>query len=215
MIGGCLRRVVVLAVVVGGVVLAWQYRAPLRAAWVAFRDTELPARKQATAGPRGAEEKLASLQAGRVEVIALPEGEVQRLVESRAAELLPGYIVAPRIELRGGRLKVRFQVPTDRFPRVDELGEVLGFLPDTTEVVASGQLIPLRQQRVGVAIDELTAARIPLPRGMIPAILRRLGRQDEPGLPPDAFGLELPAGAANAYIRGDSLILTGPHAPRS
>jgi hypothetical protein len=215
MIGGCLRRVVVLAVVVGGVVLAWQYRAPLRAAWVAFRDTELPARKQATAGPRGAEEKLASLQAGRVEVIALPEGEVQRLVESRAAELLPGYIVAPRIELRGGRLKVRFQVPTVRFPRVDELGEVLGFLPDTTEVVASGQLIPLRQLRVGVAIDELTAARIPLPRGMIPAILRRLGRQDEPGLPPDAFGLELPAGAANAYIRGDSLILTGPHAPRS
>lgn len=215
MIGGCLRRITVFAVVVGAVALAWQYRAPLRAAWIAFRTTDAPAGARPAAAPRGVDEKLASLEAGRVAIIALPEAEVQRLVETRSTELLPQYIVSPRIELRAGRLKVRFQVPTDRFPRVEELGEVLGFLPDTTEVVASGQLIPLRQHRVGVAIDELTAARIPLPRGMIPAILRRLGRHDEPGLPPDAFGLELPAGATNAYIRGDSLILMGRHAPRN
>jgi hypothetical protein len=81
--------------------------------------------------------------------------------------------------------------------------------------VASGQLIPLQENRVGIAIDELTAARIPLPRGMIPAILRRLGRHDEPGLPPDAFGMALPPGATNAYIRGDSLIFMGRHTPRS
>lgn len=215
MIGGCLRRIAVLAVVVVGAVLVWQYRMPLRAAWVAFRDADRPAGAESAVAPRGAEEKLASLEAGRVEVVTLPEAEVQQLVEAHAHELLPQYIVAPRIELRSGRLKLRFQVPTDRFPRVEELGEVLGFLPDTTEVVASGQLIPLGESRVGVAIDELTAARIPLPRGMIPAILRRLGRQDEPGLPADAFGMALPAGATNAYIRGDSLILTGRQAPRS
>src|SRR5690606_33856107 len=98
------------------------------------------------------------------------------------------------------------------FPRVEELGEVLGFLPDTTEVIASGQIIPLRENRVGVTIDELSAARIPLPRGMIPAILRRLGREDEPGLPPDAFGFALPQGVSNAYIHGDSLIFMGRNA---
>jgi hypothetical protein len=215
MIGGCLRRFAVLAIVVVGAVLAWQYRAPLRAAWIAFR-SEDPARAvQPPEMTGGVEAKLSALEQGRVERIALPQGELQNLVEEHAPELLPPYIVAPRVEIRGGKLRVRFQVPTDRFPRVDELGEVLGFLPDTTEVTASGQLIPLQSRRVGIAIDELTAARIPLPRGMIPAILRRLGRQDEPGLPPDAFGLELPPGATNAYIRGDSLIFTGQTVKRS
>ncbi len=215
MIGGCLRRIIVLAVVVVGAALAWQYRAPLRAAWIAFRGTDIRAADQRPEAAQGVEAKLTSLERGRVERVALPETELQSLVEARAAELLPPYIVAPRLEIRGGKIRVRFQVPTDRFPRVDELGEVLGFLPDTTEVVASGQLIPLQNNRIGIAIDELTAARIPLPRGMIPAILRRLGRQDEPGLPPDAFGMALPPGAINAYIRGDSLIFMGRTAPRS
>lgn len=209
MIGGCLRRIIVLAVVIGGAALAWQYRVPLQAAWDAFRGTEAAISGRISAPPDGVEAKLASLGEGRIDRIALREDEVQTLIEAHSGELLPPYIVAPRVELRGSRLKVRFQVPTNSFPRVEELGEVLGFLPDTTEVVASGQIIPLRHNRVGVTIDELSAARIPLPRGMIPAILRRLGREDEPGLPPDAFGFALPKGVSNAYIRGDSLIFMG------
>jgi len=214
MIGGCLRRVIVVAVVVGGAALAWHYRTPLRAAWHAFRGADVVGAEGNAAPPEGVEAKLASIGAGRVDRVALREDEVQALIDARSAELLPPYIVAPRVELRGSRLRVRFQVPTSSFPRVEELGEVLGFLPDTTEVVASGQLIPLRENRVGVTIDELSAARIPLPRGMIPAILRRLGREDEPGLPPDAFGFALPKGVSNAYIRGDSLIFMGHHATR-
>lgn len=215
MVGGCLRRIVVLAAVVGGTALAWQYRAPLRAAWVAFRGTEIRSPDPALDPELGLDAKLASLESGHVDRLALPADEVQNLIRSRSAELLPPYIVAPQIEIRGDRLRLRFQVPTDRFPRVDELSEFLGFLPDTTEVVASGQLIPLGENRIGVAIDELTAARIPLPRGMIPAVLRRLGRHDEPGLPSDAFALMLPAGVTNAYVRGDSLIFVGRSATRS
>lgn len=212
MIGGCLRRIIVLAVLVGSAVLAWQYRTPLRAAWLAFRGAEAARSERVPAPPEGVEAKLASIGAGRVDRVALREDEVQTLIDTHSGELLPPYIVAPRVELRGSRLRVRFQVPTSSFPRVEELGEVLGFLPDTTEVIASGQIIPLRENRVGVTIDELSAARIPLPRGMIPAILRRLGREDEPGLPPDAFGFALPQGVSNAYIHGDSLIFMGRNA---
>lgn len=209
MIGGCLRRIITLALLVGGAVLAWEYREPLRAAWDAFRADGADPDRRVPGYANSVEEKLALLVDGRSDRVALQESELQSLVEARAGEFLPPYIVAPRVELRSARLRVRFQVPTDRFPRVDDLGEMLGFLPDTTEVMARGQIIPLTENRVGLTIDELSAARIPLPRGMIPAILKRLGRTDEPGLPPDAFGVGLPEGAINAYLRGDSLIFMG------
>jgi len=211
MIGGCLRRIIGLAVLVAIVAFGWQYRAQLRAAWIAFRsaDPVVAAGDHPAGTPQGVEAKLLALENGEVERIALAQLELQGLIDSWSERILPPYVVGPKVEIRGGRIRLRFQVPTDRFPRADDIGEVLGFLPDTTDVTASGQLIPLRSHRVGVAIDEVTAARIPLPRGMIPAILHRLGRRDEPGLPPDAFGLDLPDGVTNAYIRGDSLIFMG------
>ena len=48
-----------------------------------------------------------------------------------------------------------------------------------------------------------------LPCRMVGAVLSRLGRRDEAGLPADALALPLPAGATNAYVRGDSLVLVG------
>jgi hypothetical protein len=84
---------------------------------------------------------------------------------------------------------------------------VAALLPDTTEVTVRGQLLPLDGGRVAFAIDEVTAAHIPLPRRIVPAALERLGRRDEPGLPRDALALPLPPGAAGAYVRADSLVL--------
>jgi hypothetical protein len=53
----------------------------------------------------------------------------------------------------------------------------------------------------------VSAQRFPLPARLVPGALERLGRTDEPGLPPDAIALPLPPGVAAAYVRRDSLVL--------
>jgi hypothetical protein len=123
--------------------------------------------------------------------------------------VLPGFVDSAVVELDDDRIRLRADVPIDRLPSVSELGEAASFLPDTSELTLTGSLLPLPGERVGLAIDEVTVARIPLPRRLVPAALRRLGRRDEAGLPADAIPLPLPSGATSAYIRGDSLVLIG------
>jgi hypothetical protein len=94
----------------------------------------------------------------------------------------------------------------ERLPQLSELGEAAAFLPDTTEVGVTGQLLPLRAGRVALAVDQVRAARIPLPKRLVPGALRKLGRKAEPGLPADALALPLPPGVDAAYVRGDSLV---------
>lgn len=209
-----MRRLFAAALVVAGVALAWNYRHEIRSAWRAVRGAADAARLPSPELADSAQAKLAALSAGKPERVALSEAEVQSLLEYRVARYLPAYVVEPRVSLDGGRLRIEAQVPRDRFPRIDELAEVMGFLPDTTPIAVTGQLIPLPGPRVGLAVDEVSAARVPLPRGLIPTLLRRLGRTDRPGLPPDALALPLPAGAAAAYVRGDSLIFVPLSRPR-
>ncbi|HEX7119321.1 MAG TPA: hypothetical protein VF212_11060 [Longimicrobiales bacterium] len=200
-----MRRLFTLALVVGGLMLAWQQRDRIQAVWRVLAGPTPGPQVPSPALADSAQAKLASLSSRR-ERVALSQAEVQSLVQFRVAGYLPAYIVDPRITLEDDRLRVEARVPTAEFPRIDDLADVIGFLPDTTVVGATGKLIPLTGERVGLAVDELSAAHVPLPRGLIPTVLRRLGRTDAPGLPPDALALPLPAGAATAYIRGDSLI---------
>src|SRR5690606_11527762 len=154
-----------------------------------------------------AERKLASLASGSGSGrVVLSVAEVQSLVLYRLAASLPPYVHAPRVELQGDRIRVHLRIAVDRFPRMPELREVMGFLPDTAEVSARAQLIPLGPGRVGLAVDDVTAAKIPVPRRFIPALLERLGRVEEPGLPPDAVAIPLSPGASAAYVRGGSLV---------
>jgi hypothetical protein len=100
-------------------------------------------------------------------------------------------------------------VPTDEVAGMRSLGgteEILSMLPDTTEVVAKGHLIPLGAGRVALSVDEVTAASIPLPARVIPRILTSIGRVDEPNLPEDALAVRLPAGVDNVFADGDSIV---------
>lgn len=205
LLGGCVRRLFTLLLVAGAVALAWHQRDRILDAWRRYRAADANVQVPSPALADSAQAKLASLSRDR-ERVALSQAEVQSLVQFRVASYLPKYIVAPQVTLERDRLRVQARVPTADFPRMDELVDVIGFLPDTTLIGITGKLIPLTGPRVGLAVDELTAARVPLPKGLIPTVLRRFGRTDEPGLPPDALALPLPPGASTAYIRGDSVI---------
>jgi len=212
LLGGCVRRIFTLLLLVGAVALAWYQRDRIRSVWRSFTARDAAPQVASPALADSAQAKLASLSRDR-ERVALSQAEVQSLVQFRVASYLPKYIVAPEVTLERDRIRVQARVPTAEFPRMEELVDVIGFLPDTTVVGITGKLIPLTGPRVGLAVDEVTAARVPLPRGLIPTLLRRFGRKDEPGLPPDALALPLPAGASTAYVRGDSVIFL-PHQDR-
>jgi hypothetical protein len=204
---GCLKRIAVLFFVFVLVVVVFLNRDRITGAWSDLRggkeDTELrPTQEVADV----AADKLMNLRDGEVTSVALSENEVQSLLQFRFRQLLPAFIDSPHVELKDGKVTIRGRVPVDRLPQLNELGEAAGFLPDTTEVGVTGQILPLSKGRVALAVDQVRAARIPLPNRLVPGALRKLGRKDEPGLPDDALAVRLPSGVDAAYVRGDSLV---------
>lgn len=204
---GCLKTIVGLFFVLVLAVVVFLNRDRITGAWNDLRggkeDTELgPTPELADV----AADKLTNLRDGEVTSVALSENEVQSLLQFKFRQLLPAFVDSPRVELKDGKVTVSGRVPVDRLPQINELGEAAGFLPDTTEVGVTGQILPLSGGRVALAVDQVRAARIPLPRRLVPGALRKLGRKDEPGLPEDALAVRLPSGVDAAYVRGDSLV---------
>jgi len=208
MIGfGCLRRLLVLVVLAVLAGLGWLYRDRIAEAWRharGLRDEPLVA-SEALADAAGA--RIDSLTRGRLDRAAFSEVELQSLLRYRFAGIMPGFVDSARIELEGDRVRLSGRVPLDRLPTGGALGDVAAVLPDTSEITLTGTMLPLQPGRVAFGVNQVTAARIPLPKRIIPTALRRLGRTAEPGLPADAIALRLPKGVISAYIRNDSLVL--------
>ena len=69
-------------------------------------------------------------------------------------------------------------------------------------------LVPFGEEESALLVHGVEASRIPIPRRLIPEILRAIGRVDRPGLPREALAVPLPAGLGSAYILSDSLIIS-------
>lgn len=205
---GCLiRSIFTAALVVVIAVFAFLNRERLQTAWQNIRGEK----EQVQLGPsaelaESANGKIAELKSGKSDRVALSEMELQSLLQYKYRELLPAFVDSPQVALNGSQIEVKARVPVDRLPQINELGEAAGFLPDTTELSVRGELLPLQNRRVALAVDQVRAARIPLPQRLVHGALQKLGRKDEPGLPPDALAIRLPPGADAAYVRNDSLI---------
>ncbi|MGH7551881.1 MAG: hypothetical protein ACREMQ_02510 [Longimicrobiales bacterium] len=222
MIRGLFRMVFGLVVLAALLVAGWIYRDPIRSIWHRARVEVEPRIATPLAMPPApetspeladeADRKLSGLAGGTRGHVALAEVEVQSLLRYRYAQLLPAFVDSLRIEFDGSRIRLRGRLPVDKLPR---LGEAAALLPDTTEVTVTGQILPLEDGRIALAVDEVTAANIPLPRRFVPGALTRLGRRDEPGLPVDAVALPLPPGVGAAYVRNDSLVLLSRTAQRT
>ncbi|CAN5599383.1 hypothetical protein BH23GEM10_BH23GEM10_13590 [soil metagenome] len=207
MIGGCMKKVVVLVVLLALLSGAWLFRDRLRTmlpgAGAGANSGEQPTLALADA----AGEKLDGLRTGEQSRTALSAIELESLLLFHYRGVLPAFMDSTQIEMVRDQLRLRARVPVDKLPRVDGLAEAAAFLPDTAELTVTGRLLPLEGGRVAFAVDQVSAARFPLPSRLVPGALSRLGRVDEPGLPPDAMALPLPSGVTSAYIRRDSLVL--------
>jgi hypothetical protein len=204
---GWFGRLLLVVVLAGIAALAWLNRdripglaGRMAADTVAY--VEPPTAERADSAQRMLEE----LAAGQRTRVALSASDVQSLLVHRYAQLLPAFVEAPRVTIRGDRLDVLMRVPVDRLPDIDELSAITPLLPDTTDVTVGGHIIALGPGRVGLVVDGVSAARIPIPDALVPRALERLGRRDEPGLPPNGFALPLPRGVRGAIVRADSLV---------
>ena len=212
---GCLGKLIALALVLVVAVALWIFREPLleRARGAFGREEAPPTSLELADRATG---KIERLVGGESRMISLSEEEVQALLQNRLRTFLPTYVLEPSIELDGERVVMSARLPVDEVPQLrDELGPAAGFLPDTTAVSASGHVIPYDETHVALAFDEMSVARVPLPKRMIPNVVARLRRSPQPDLPPDALALPLPAGVRAAYVRADSLVLVAgePRAP--
>lgn len=206
---GCMRRIALLVVLLALLVGAWLFRDRLIGLWQDLRsDTDVQEVSPALA-ERAERKLLAFTEEDGPDRVTLTSAELQSLVAYRIADSLPGFILSPSVSIDDGELRVKARVPTNDVSGMRGIGgseEILSMLPDTTEVEARAHLIPLGDGRVGLAIDEISAASIPLPSRVIPRILENVGRVDEPGLPAEALAVRLPAGVHSAYAHGDSIV---------
>lgn len=207
---GCVLRMLFLAIAVGLSVLAWQNRDELRAVWDRTRGHPAEVSPELAAQ---ADAKLATLGAdGGERRVSLTGPELQSLLEYRWGGLLPADISEPRVGMNQGRVTLEASVATARFGRVAELREIVAFLPDTAGLRAVGSFVPMDDGQVGLEVHELSAASIPVPRQLIPAVLARFPGGGEPGLPSNAVAIPLPAGISTVFVSGDSMVFVANRA---
>lgn len=200
---GCLGRLVALALVVVLLAVAWYNRDRLMGMVERVRGADRTSPELAAR----ADEKLAALgDEGGATRVALGQAELQSLIDYRWGGFLPQDVVNPRVQLVDGQVTLEAGVATARFGRVEELKEIIAFLPDTTALRAVGTFVPLDSAHVALEIHELGAANIPVPRRLIPTVLSRFQRSSSPDLAPNAVAVPLPPGISNVFISGDSLV---------
>ena len=104
-------------------------------------------------------------------------------------------------------MRLSARVALAAFPKLPRLEEVIGLLPDTVSIRLSGSLVSVDQRHLALVVDEIEAARIPLPGRMVGDVLAGFGREAPRGLPRDALSVPLPDGVRSVYVQRDSLVL--------
>ena len=211
-LGRVLRRLLFLLALLGIATAGWVFAptlVPQLREWVGLAENDPTPEAQPS-------QALADSVLGRVQEfrqtgdgqLALGSRELTSVLRYSLPGLIPTGIRELAVELDGGRIEVSAEVFLGAFPELPDLGRVLGFLPDTVDVVLKGSLMEFEEEEAALLVHGLDANRIPIPRRLISAILQGIGRADRPGLPPEALPVPLPAGLRSAYILSDSLILS-------
>ncbi|MGD2120165.1 MAG: hypothetical protein PVJ76_00400 [Gemmatimonadota bacterium] len=168
--------------------------------------------QEVATSPAIADSALAEIQRFRrgegSDQLALDASELTSLVRFSIPELMPEGVVNPAVTLKEGRIHFRSRVALASFPDLPDLGPFLGILPDTVDVALEATMMPFGEGRAALLVHKVEAMRIPLPGRVVPEILQAMGREERPGLPPEAIMVPLPSGLGSAYISTDSLVLS-------
>ena len=154
-----------------------------------------------------AAEKLERLRS-EGDTVRLSSIEVSSLLRYRGPTWVTDRVHEPGVEFASDTARIGGTIATSTLPSHPDLDRVRMLLPDSSRVEVFGTLEPLASGRMSIEIDRVTFAGIPIPERYYPEVLGRLGRRDEPGLPPDAIGVALPDGVGAARVEAGYLVLS-------
>ena len=210
----CLSAIITLLLLLGVAYAGWRWGPlvfPRIQEWLGTSDMVGPA-GMPEATPELADSVLDRVQTlqsgGGADNVTLGGREITSVLRYSVPGLVPVGVQDPEVSFTEGRAHIRGKVALESFPELPDLGAVLGLLPDTVTVELEASLLPFGSRTAALVVHRIDANRIPLPRRVIPDILRALGRQEQPGLPPEAILVPLPAGVISVYIDSDSLFLS-------
>ena len=143
------------------------------------------------------------------EDIELSGVEVTSLLRYSRAEQVPEGMGDPAVFFEEGRAVASADVAVSDFPGLPDMGPVAGMIPDTVRVQITGSVIGFGEGEAVLFAQGIEIGGVPLPRAVIPEVMRGLGRAHRPGLPPEAVAVDLPDGIASVHVSGDRLVVVG------
>lgn len=209
---GCASLVVIVVLATGVAYAGFRYGDgvfPVLERWAGQEEAEDPEPLPSPALAEATLDRVEAFRAGNSgqERLLLDGPELSSVVRYSFPGILPPGVDEPSVGFRGDQMLLTARVAVASFPDVTALGEAIGFLPDTVDVVMRGALRPFGPNLSALYVDRVEASRIPLPGRLVPGILAALGRDDRNGLPQDAMAIELPPGISSAFVEADHLVL--------
>jgi hypothetical protein len=173
---------------------------------------EVPAIEVEGVGPS---EERGAAALGRIEdfleggddELALTGLELTSILRYGRPDLVPAGLQEPSVRLDEGRAYATADVSLSQFPALEELGPVTGILPDPVSLELQGSVMGFGDRSAALVVQGIQVAGVPLPRRLIPEVVRALRTNERPGLPDEALVVVLPAGIASAHVVGDRLVL--------
>ena len=206
----CLGKIILLVLLIAAAFAGWLWGPavfPRVEDWLSRTD-DTP---ETLASPERAEavmDRFELLRSGGVgDQMSLNSIDIVSVLHYSVPGILPDGFSNPVVGLADGSVTLTVQVVIETFPKLRDLGNVLGFLPDTITVSLEGTLTPLDERRAALIVHEIQASFIPLPDAVIPEILTAFGREYVGGLSDDALAIPLPSGIRSAHILRDRLVL--------
>ena len=155
---------------------------------------------------QSAEEKLARMRSSG-DTVHLNSVEFTSYLRYRFKDQFTDQLDAPTVQFNGDTLTLNGRFPTERLPDSRETRTLREFLPDTADVRVRGHLRSLSEGRGAIRIDNVSVAKVPVPRDVYINALQRAGVPSEPGIGRDEYPFRLPPGVGSARVEGGELIL--------
>lgn len=186
--------------------VGYKYRDRIPGPW---HHNDVVAMEVSPEAAQSADRKLARMRSSG-DTVHLSSVEFTSYLRYRFKDQFTDQLEAPTVQFAGDTLTLNGRFPTDRLPDTRDVSALRDFLPDTADVKVRGQLRTLGPGRGAIRVENVSVAKVPVPRDVYINALKRVGGGGaEPGLGRDEYPFRLPPGVGSARVEGGELVL-GP-----